>query len=123
MQSIPTKEAIAKKSVSANAPDKGHFKKRRTSFAEMSFDDKRKVLQAVFDGKDADGKRLTYISKNKKGDWIYSIKGIMGLSLTDFRQLEPSRPEDYLMESDYIEKEKQDLLCIHAPYHRRGDDQ
>ena len=124
MQSIPTKEAIAKKSVWLMRLTKDILKSEG-HLAEMSFDDKRKLLQAVFDGKDADGKRLgVYISKNKKGDWIYTIKGIMGLSLTDFvRQLEPSRPEDYLMESDYIEKEKQDLPCIHAPYHRRGDDQ
>jgi site-specific DNA recombinase len=44
---------------------------------EMNFDDKRKLLQYAFAGKDADGKRRgVYISKTKKGDWLYAINGV-----------------------------------------------
>ncbi len=51
--------------------------KTQTHLGEMSFDDKRKLLQYCFAGKDADGKRQgVYLSKTKKGDWLYSIKGV-----------------------------------------------
>ncbi len=44
--------------------------------SKMSFDQKRKLLQVVFAGKDSDGKRYgVFINKTKNGKWIYTIKG------------------------------------------------
>jgi hypothetical protein len=82
----------------------------------MTWDDKRKLLQAVFDGKDAEGKQLgIYIGKNKSGAWIYTIKGIMGLTFIDFViYLEPLSPEDYLTNWDYITDDKLDMRGIHT---------
>ena len=44
---------------------------------EMTFAEKRKLVQVAFAGTDVDGKRYgVYIDRNKKGDWIYTINGI-----------------------------------------------
>ena len=44
---------------------------------EMTFEEKRELLQAAFAGTDAEGKRYgVYINKNKTGNWIYTITGI-----------------------------------------------
>jgi hypothetical protein len=43
----------------------------------MTFKQKRTLLQLVFAGKDADGKRYgDFINKTKNGKWVYTIKGI-----------------------------------------------
>jgi DNA invertase Pin-like site-specific DNA recombinase len=79
--------------------------------SEMTFNEKRKLLQVAFAGKDVDGKRYgAYINKNKKGDWIYTIRGIMGMTSTNFASelhSEPLDPSEYLTEDDYI---KQDMV-------------
>jgi DNA invertase Pin-like site-specific DNA recombinase len=117
LASIPSKAAIVEKSVFTMQIIKKVLRSEK-HLARMSFNDKRKLLQAVFDGKDTDGKRLgIYIGRNKKGAWIYTIRGIMGLSLTDFvRKLEPTSPQDWMASEDYNEVEveeedKQHLRC------------
>ena len=46
-------------------------------FSKMTFQQKRTLLQLVFAGKDADGKRYgVFINKTKNGKWGYTIKGI-----------------------------------------------
>ena len=45
--------------------------------SKMTFKQKRTLLQLVFAGKDADGKRYgVFINKTKNGKWVYTIKGI-----------------------------------------------
>ena len=44
---------------------------------EMTFDDKRQVLQSIFPGKDGDGKRYgVYLNRNKDG-WNYKVEGLL----------------------------------------------
>jgi uncharacterized protein YpmB len=120
LQSIPTKADISRRSQLLLRVKESILSSQK-HLDKMTWIDKRNLLQAVFDGKDADGKRLgIYICKNKKGDRIYTINGIMGFTLTDYvRHLEPPSPEDYLTEGDYITDDKQDMCGIHAPHHCR----
>jgi len=105
LQSIPTKEDISRRS-QLLLRVKESILSSHNHLDKMTWIDKRNLLQAVFDGK-----RLgIYIGKNKRGDMIYTIKGIMGKTLTDFvRHMEPPSPEDYWTEDDYIKEEKQDI--------------
>ena len=66
IQNIPSKKSITRKAqlmfrlTNDILKSKGHLE-------EMSWDDKHKLLQSVFDGKDKDGRRLgVYMGKNKK---------------------------------------------------------
>ncbi len=47
----------------------------KAHFNEMSFEEKRALLQILFAGKDADGKRLGVYLEKKNDKWIYVIKG------------------------------------------------
>lgn len=122
LQSIPTKEDISRKSQLLLRLKESIYSSQK-HLEKMTWIEKWNLLQAVFDGKDADGKRLgVYIGKNKKGDCIYTIKGIMGFTLTDYVRklhLEPPCTEDYLIEDDHIIDDKLDLRCIYAAHHRR----
>jgi hypothetical protein len=57
----------------------GKLKYSPEHYAKMTFDDKRKLLQSVFTGKDPDGNRCgVYIkkdNKDKKQPWLYEIRG------------------------------------------------
>jgi DNA invertase Pin-like site-specific DNA recombinase len=47
----------------------------------MSYEEKRKLLQLVFDGKDASGKRLgVYVKKKSNGDCHYDIHGFISMT-------------------------------------------
>jgi len=53
------------------------FLSRPKHLGEMSFDDKRKLLQHAFSGKDAEGKRCgVYVSRTAEDRWVYTIKGV-----------------------------------------------
>ena len=44
---------------------------------EMTFEDKRALLQNIFNGTDNDGKRFgVYVERKGKGSWLYTIKGM-----------------------------------------------
>jgi hypothetical protein len=60
-----------------------------TEFSKMSFDEKRKLAQFAFSGKDQDGKRSgVYVKKDNDG-FSYTITGVLGHSnLTGFLPLE-----------------------------------
>jgi site-specific DNA recombinase len=73
--SIPTKEEITRKSTLLLRLTENILKGQK-HLEEISFEDKRKILQYAFDGKDADGKRFgVYIDRDSKGNWLYTIRG------------------------------------------------
>ena len=57
------------------------FMKSKHRLEEMTFEEKRKMIQTIFHGKDTNGKRLgVYLwkdNKNKKAPWLYEIHGIL----------------------------------------------
>lgn len=72
---IPTKEEVNRKSTLLLRLMEGILKGQK-HLSEMPFDEKRKLLQYAFGGKDASGKRLgVYIGKDPNGNWIYTIRG------------------------------------------------
>jgi len=47
-----------------------------THLKEMTFQDKRELLQNIFSGTDKDGNRYgVYVEKKGGKDWLYTIKG------------------------------------------------
>jgi site-specific DNA recombinase len=100
LQNIPSQADIKAKSGLLLRLTKNILRSHK-HLSQMTFDDKRKLLQSVFDGKDKDGKRLgIYLAKNKIGDQIYTINGIMGISLTDYVKSLSSESTDYMVEED-----------------------
>lgn len=72
---IPTKEEVKRKSTLLLRLMQGILRGQK-HLKEMSFDNKRKLLQYAFAGKDADGKRFgVYLRKDPNGSWLYMIKG------------------------------------------------
>ena len=74
---------------------------------EMSFEDKIKLLQLAFAGKDADGHRYgVYVNKTKGKRWIYNIRGIFydssgksrKIDITDIPE-KPSTDKSKILES------------------------
>ena len=73
---IPTQQDLKRKSGLLLALMR-NILKSQAHLDEMSFDDKRKLLQTAFNGKTIDDKRLgVYIGKSENGNWLYAIKGI-----------------------------------------------
>jgi len=60
-------------------------------FRRMSFDERRKLAQFAFNGKDQDGNRAgLYIRQDKEAEWSFTIKGIFsGVNEQDFLPMEP----------------------------------
>jgi len=74
---IPSKENITRRSGILLRLKQDFLKLKKHFDEEMTFDDKRKLLQYAFDGKDANGKRCgVYIRKADNGRWIYEINGL-----------------------------------------------
>ncbi len=74
---IPSKENITRRSDILLRLRQDFLKLKKHLDEEMTFDDKRKLLQYAFDGKDANGKRCgVYIRKADNGRWIYEINGL-----------------------------------------------
>ncbi|MFH1080473.1 MAG: recombinase family protein [Pseudomonadota bacterium] len=89
------------------------FLSRQKHLEEMTFDDKRKLLQYAFNGKDADGKRLgVYIGKNDSGNWIYTIKGIFYDPSGNAREIDHVN----LATKPYIKDVKQDIYGEDNPH-------
>ncbi len=77
LKSIPSEKDIKKRSGIIVRFRQEFLKMKKHLNDEMTFDDKRKLLQYAFDGKDDDGKRCgVYIRKADNGRWIYEIKGL-----------------------------------------------
>lgn len=51
---------------------------RPETFTKMTFQQKRKLIQTAFAGKDINGNRLgVYVKKDQDGRWMYEVKGII----------------------------------------------
>jgi DNA invertase Pin-like site-specific DNA recombinase len=119
---IPTKADI-NKSAALLMRIKTNILKSEKHLSKMGWEDKRKLLQAVFAGKDSEDKRLGVYISRKKDRFVYSIHGILNQTLTDFvrdSSKEKITASDYLIEEDYI---KEDLGRICSPHNRGRYDQ
>jgi DNA invertase Pin-like site-specific DNA recombinase len=75
LEKIPSEELITLKADLLKKMIKGYYGHSLAHYKKMTFDDKRKLLQSIFSGVDAQGNRCgIYIKKDQKG-WIYEIKG------------------------------------------------
>jgi len=100
-QQIPTKKEINRKAEGLMRL-RENILKSEGHLAEMSWEQKRKLLQLAFAGKDADGKRFgVYISKDPNGNLLYTIRG----AFTDLKGMR--------REIDILERaEKKDLKTL-----------
>jgi site-specific DNA recombinase len=75
-ETLPTAESISMR-MQLMLRLKQNILRSYKHLSEMTFDEKRKLLQMVFAGQDVDGKRYgIYVNKTKTGEWMYTIKGI-----------------------------------------------
>ena len=77
LRSAPSKHAVKMKAELMRRMFKG-MSRSQFHLDKMSFDEKKKLLQTIFSGKDADGKRLGvyfWKDKTKKQPWYYEILG------------------------------------------------
>ena len=85
----------------------------------MKWEDKRKLVQAIFSGKDINGNRAgVYVRKNDKGVLEYEIRGdllndtIVGLipmPSDEYKELlNIFEPEYDLAEEDFVDKNQED---------------
>jgi len=89
-------------------------------FAEMDFDEKRKLLQLAFTGQDPDETRPgVYITKDGENDWSFEIKGVIpGTTIRDFLPLEAWRANEILgiEDENYNPFEKRKLKSLSSCY-------
>ena len=74
---VPSKHDLKVKAQLMRRMLKG-ISKSQFHLDKMSFDDKKKMLHAIFAGKDVNGKRLGvyfWKDKTKKQPWFYEIRG------------------------------------------------
>jgi len=74
----PSEAEINQRSLGWKMMLNAKYTKTSNHLLEMSFEERRQLLQALFDGVDENGKRLgVYIKKlnNKKHPWYYEIRG------------------------------------------------
>lgn len=77
LENIPSEKNIKRRSGILFRIMQGILKRKKHLEEEMTFDDKRKLLQYAFGGKDADGKRCgVYIRKLDNSLWSYMINGL-----------------------------------------------
>ena len=94
VKNTPTKEQIASKARLIKRTLRGVYT-REGRLKKMTFEDKRKLAQSAFGGKDVEGRRFgVYVNKPdiQGGSVAYEIKGI----LEDFQGQLPSKKEDLL---------------------------
>ncbi len=78
LASIPSKEAVAKRSGFLLRLAEDILKSSNHLDASMTFADKKRLLQYAFAGKDSDNRRHgVYIKKAGKRRWTYTIRGLL----------------------------------------------
>jgi len=83
--------------------------RRPEMLAEMTFEQKRKLVQTAFAGKDLDGHRFgVYVMKDEAGRWRYEIRGIVPTEHWTVPTLAGSLP--------MRKHEAQDILGIEEEY-------
>ncbi|MBU0965476.1 MAG: recombinase family protein [Proteobacteria bacterium] len=91
--------------------------RRPERLSQMTFQQKRQLVQTAFGGTDMDGKRLgVYIKKNEKGIWQYEIKGIV--SAADWLNVNISQASEptFAGKLPMKKKEAQDILGVDTDY-------
>ncbi|HPQ22265.1 MAG TPA: recombinase family protein, partial [Saprospiraceae bacterium] len=105
LKNIPSEDDIKRKSGILLRLMRNILKRKKHLDEEMTFDDKRKLLQYVFDGKDAHGKRCgVYIRKSDNGRWLYTINGLFYDSTGIARKIDISdmTPKIYADEAEFV---------------------
>jgi len=111
-------------------------------FRELGFEEKRRIIRLIFGGTDHRGKRygifIKNISKEKIKKYGFKAYGKLGMLVGTVEDQEYSYySDDDINFSDYpdeinknvrqlvrrIDNDKEHILGVHAPYHRRGNDQ
>lgn len=109
----PSEEAINQRSLGWKMMLNAKFTKTNNHLLKMSFEERRQLLQALFDGVDEDGNRLgVYIKKlnNKKHPWYYEIRGnLPSLTGTGVVGIPPI-PFDTVQEEQRFESIREKLL-------------
>jgi hypothetical protein len=77
LSSIPTEREITLKTqLLLRTKQSYYFTEKHLN--EMTFENKRELLQNIFSGTDTDGKRFgVYVEKKSKDVWIYQVKGVL----------------------------------------------
>ena len=73
---VPSRKQIDKRFKAWKTMLKGEFELNNEHLLQMTFDQKRKMLQAYFSGTDSDGKRLG-VDIRFDNNWHYQIRGIL----------------------------------------------
>ena len=103
LKNIPSEKDIKMRSGILLRLTRNILKRKKHLDEEMTFDDKRKLLQNVFGGKDADGKRYgVYIRKLDNGRWYYTINGLFYDSKGTARKLDISDTAPKIYADEYI---------------------
>lgn len=78
---------------------------RPQRLGEMTYAEKRKLVQAAFGGKDREGQRLgVYVAKDAQGIWHYEIKGILPVDSFHFAGKVPLKEGTLPMPSGLAEE-------------------
>ena len=72
---VPTEQIIKQKAQLMQRVKESYFHSE-THLKEMTFQDKRELLQSIFSGTDNEGNRYgVYVEKKGGKDWLYTIRG------------------------------------------------
>jgi site-specific DNA recombinase len=75
------KRQLSKLATRARIASAERFSHRPENLLKMTFEQKRKMIQAAFSGKDVYGNRLgVFVKKNAEGQWTYEIKGLINVN-------------------------------------------
>jgi DNA invertase Pin-like site-specific DNA recombinase len=112
---IPSDDDIKRKSGRLLSIMRNILKRKKHLDAEMTFDDKRKLLEYAFGGKDADGKRCgVYIRKLDNGRWFYTINGLFYDSKGTTRKIDISGQAPKIYDDEYVYEPLEDSWPIIA---------
>jgi DNA invertase Pin-like site-specific DNA recombinase len=117
LDNIPSAEAVGQKADLLKAQIWSIYSSG-LEFAEMNFDEKRKLVQLAFTGQDPDGIRPgVYIRKDGEDDWSFEIKGMIpGTTISDYLPMEPWRA-NYMLgieDENYNPFEKHELKSLRS---------
>ena len=75
LEQIATEKELKSRSEQIKRRIERSFLTSDNRLKEMSFDEKRELLQSLFNGKDSEGRRYGVYLEKRKSHWIYKIKG------------------------------------------------
>jgi len=75
LEQITTEEELKSRSEQIKRRIERSFYTSDNRLREMTFDEKRELLQMLFNGKDSEGRRYGVYLEKRKTHWIYKVKG------------------------------------------------